>query len=89
MSWDNHIDCVNLLQKTSFVLPRKAKEERYDSCTRTIIENGNIIYNNSTITKLDKLQRRCSVICLNWYKLIDTVKLCRELEWDTLEHRQI
>ena len=35
MSWDNHIDyiyssankCVGLLQKTSFLIPRKAKEK--------------------------------------------------------------
>ena len=35
MSWDNHIDyiytsankCVGLLQKTSFFIPRKAKEK--------------------------------------------------------------
>ena len=99
MSWDNHIDfiysstnkCVGLLQKTSFLIPRKAKEKIDKSFIKPIIEYGNIIYSNSTITKLnllDKLQRRCAVICLNSYKLTETVKLYRELGWDTLEHRR-
>ena len=98
MSWDNHIDyiyssankCVGLLQKTSFLIPRKAKEKNYESFIRPVFEYGNIIYSNSTITKLnllDKLQRRCAVICLNSYKLTETVKLYRELGWDTLEQR--
>ena len=48
-----------------------------------------IIYNTGTIIKLnllDKLQRRCAVICLKLYKLTGTIKLYRELGWDTLEH---
>ena len=99
MSWENHIDfiyssankCVGLLQKISFLIPRKAKEKIYESFIKPIIEYGNIIYSNSTITKLnllDKLHRRCAVICLNSYKLTETVKLYRELGWDTLEHRR-
>ena len=99
MSWDNHIDLmyssankwVGLLQKTSFLIPRKAKEKIYESFIKPIIEYGNIIYSNSTITKLnllDKLQKRCAVICLNSYKLTETVLLYRELGWDTLEHRR-
>ena len=99
MSWDNQIDyiyssankCVGHLQKTSFLIPQKAEEKNYESFIRSIIEYGNIICSNSTITKLnllDKLQRRCAVICLNSYKLTETVKLYRELGWDTLEHRR-
>ena len=95
MSWDNHIDyiyssankCVGLLQKTSFLIPRKNKEKNYESFIRPIFEYGNIIYSNSTITKLN-LQRRCAVICLNSYKLTEAVKLYRELGWDTLEQRR-
>ena len=61
MSWDNHIayiyssanKCAGLLQKTSFLIPRKAKKIFFKSFIRPIIEYGNIIYSNSTITKLN------------------------------------
>ena len=101
MSWDNHINfiyssankCVGLLQKTSFLIPRKAKEKIYESFIKPIIEYGNIIYSNSTITKLnllDKLQRRCAVFCLNSYKLTETVKENWDgTHWNTDEKTQI
>ena len=47
--------CWSLIQKTSILIPRKAKENNYESFIRPIIEYGNIIYSNSTITKLNLL----------------------------------
>ena len=90
MSWDNHIDyiystankCVGLLQKSSFLLPRKAKEQIYESFIRPIVEYGDILYNNSTLAKLtllDKLQRRSAVICTNSYKLTENNHIIRRI----------
>ena len=47
--------CWSLIQKTSYLIPRKAKEKNYESCIRPIIEYCNIIYSNSIVAKLNLL----------------------------------
>jgi ribonuclease P/MRP protein subunit RPP40 len=72
-------------------LPRSALERIYTTMIRPIIEYGDIVYDNITITQsqqLEHLQRRAALICTGGYRHTEHRVLLNELGWDTLTSRR-
>src|SRR6185436_1532887 len=68
------------------------KEAVYKCCIRTIIEYANIIFFNTTVTnivKLESLQRKAALICLGAHPRSSTSKMMLELNWNSLKQRSV
>ena len=58
---------------------------------RPILEYGDVIYDNgtiSTVQTLDQLQRQAALICTGGYRHSDYTKLLKELNWEPLRDRR-
>jgi hypothetical protein len=99
MDWKFHLENIvrkvalkmAYLKRLQLNLPRSALERIYTTMIRPIIEYGDIVYDNLTISqseKLEQLQRRAALICTGGYKHTEHRVLLNELGWDTLKNRR-
>jgi hypothetical protein len=99
IDWKHHIEHIvkkvalrmAYLRRLQYNLPRSALERIYLTMIRPIIEYGNIIYENITLTQaqtLENIQRRAALICTGAYRHTEHITLLNELGWDSLSKRR-
>jgi hypothetical protein len=92
MSWQNHIDKITkkaskrvaILSRIRHTLPRSALERVYISMIRPVLEDGNTIYDNCTLSQseqLESVQRKAAIICSGAYRHTEHRTLISELGW--------
>lgn len=99
LKWTRHIQiiCSNALKKLGLLrrhahfLTRSQKQLVYFNIIRPTLEYGSVLYNNCSLAdanKLDQIQRRAALICLNAPIRTESNRLFTELGWDNLGTRR-
>jgi len=98
-TWGKHIDMiskkaytrVNILRKFKFILDRKTLEKIYMSFIRPLLEYGDVIWDNksvSLINKLESIQTEAARIVTGGTRLVSINKLYTETGWERLSERR-
>ena len=98
-SWHKHIDMIvkkafnrlNILRKFKFILNRRTLEQLYFSFVRPILEYTDIIWDNSTILlvhKIESVQIEAARIVTGGTKLTSVDSLYKETGWQRLTERR-
>ena len=98
LTWGDHITNIQLraskrltiINRYRHALPRQALETLYISMVRPVIEYGDILYDNCTLSSgqsLELLQRRAALICTGAYRHTESQDLLQELGWAPLHKR--
>ena len=80
-----------VLRKYRLILPRKALETIYISMIRPILEYGNVLYDNCTLSNkwaIENIQRQAALLCTGGYRHTDYKNLLIELNWESLSDRR-
>ena len=99
LSWKNHIDGIiikcskrlNILKRIQRSVPRLCLENIYLYMIRPIIDYGDTVYDNMTVSlsqDLENIQRQAALACTGGYRHTDHSKLLEELGWDPLSTRR-
>ena len=98
-SWHKHIDYIqskawpklNIMRKLKYQLDRKSLEIIYLSFVRPLLEYGDTIWDNCTLSEqdeLNKIQNEAARICTGATRLVSLNKLKAEIGWESLEFRR-
>ena len=82
---------INILRKMRFILDRITLEKMYFSFIRPILEYGDVIWDNSTmslVNKLENVQIEAMRIVTGGTKLTSINKLYEETGWETLKDKR-
>ena len=99
LTWSDHIGnlvtkaacCVGLLRRISRKIPRQCLEILYKSMVLPIMEYGDVIYDGSAdshLDRLEKVQRQAALCCTGAYKHTNHATLLHELGWPPLSTRR-
>ena len=99
LSWEVHIrnrikktaPTMNVLVRTSRILPRPVKEVIYRTFIRPVLEYGCMVYDNCQAFishTLEQCQRTAALACTGAYRDTSHSKLLSELGWPTLAKRR-
>jgi hypothetical protein len=99
MDWSHHLQNIAKkvglrmanLKRLQYCLPRSALTKIYTTMIRPIIEYGEVIYDNLTLSRsnqLELIQRRAALICTGAYKHTEHLILLKELGWEPLADRR-
>lgn len=93
LSWSNHINYIiskcnkklGLLKRNCYSLNRTQRAAVFLNMIRPALEYGCCLYSNCSMSdsiRLDRLQRRAAIICLNCHPSTNTYNIMKELGWD-------
>lgn len=99
MSWKPHVDRVcfragqrnNILRKLKFRLPRKTLQTLYKSLVRPILEYGDVVFDDSSITlsqKMEAIQYDAARTCTGAFLSTNRNSILLELGWNSLADRR-
>ena len=99
LSWEVHMHnrikktapTMNVLVRTSRILPRPVKEVIYRTFIRPVLEYGCMVYDNCQAfisPTLEQCQRTAALACTGAYRDTSLSKLLSELGWPTLVKRR-
>ena len=99
LSWNDHIlsliskasKRLFVLRKHKNILPRQALEKIYTTMIRPILEYGDVIYDNASLSigqSLENIQRQAAIACTGAYRHTKHKTLLSEVGWETFSSRR-
>ena len=99
MSWSYHINEIlakaekrlSIMRRSKHILPRSCLDKLYKSMIRPLLDYCDVIYDSCTMyesQRLDKLQRKASLLCTGAFRITSNEKVLKELGWSKLANRR-
>ena len=99
MSWSYHINEIlakaekrlSIMRRSKHILPRSCLDKLYKSMIRPLLDYCDVIYDSCTMyesERLDKLQRKASILCTGAFRMTSNEKILQELGWSKLANRR-
>ena len=98
-TWNDHIEhlcqkagkLINMMKYLKYILPREALEKIYISRIRSMIEYGNVLYDNCPkylSDRLESVQLDAARVCTGALPQSNCQKTLSEIGWETLQTRR-
>ena len=98
-TWNDHIEhlcqktgkLINMMKYLKYILPREALEKIYISRTRSMIEYGNVLYDNCPkylSNRLKSVQLNAARVCAGALPQSNCQNTLTEIGWETLQTRR-